>query len=43
MKGVMHYLKETRKMCLFFGSKETCVEGYTDANYARDVDKRKSL
>ncbi|MCO5609164.1 hypothetical protein L7F22_063387 [Adiantum nelumboides] len=29
-------------MSLCFGSKEACVEGYTDANYAGDVDKRRS-
>ena len=42
VKGILHYLKDTRNMCICFGSKEACVEGYTDADYARDVDKRRS-
>ena len=29
-------------MHLLQGSKGTCVEGYTDADYARDMDKRRS-
>ena len=29
-------------MRLCFGSKEACVEGYTDADYTSDVDKRRS-
>ena len=29
-------------MCICFGSKEACVDGYTDANYAGDMDKRRS-
>ena len=42
MKGVIRYLKGTRKMRVCFGSKEACVEDYTDADYARDLDNRKS-
>ena len=42
VKGIMRYLKGTRNMCICFGSKEACVEGYTDADYAGDVDKRRS-
>ena len=26
VKGIMHYLKGTRNMCICFGSKEACVE-----------------
>ena len=43
MKGVMHSLKSTREMHICFGSKEACVEGYTDADYAEDVDKQRSM
>ena len=39
MKGVMQYLNGTRELCICFGSKEAFLEGYSDANYARDVDK----
>ena len=42
MKGIMHYLKGTRGMLICFGSKKACVEGYTDADYVGDVDKRRS-
>ena len=38
----MRYLKGKRNMRIRFGSKEACVEGYTDADYAGDVDKRRS-
>ena len=27
IKGIMWYLNGTRKVCIFFGSKEACVEG----------------
>ena len=40
VKGIMRYLKGTNWMRICFGSKEACVEGYTDADYAGDVDKR---
>ena len=42
MKGIMRYLNGTRKLCIFFGRNGACVFGYTDANYARDIDKRRS-
>ena len=42
VKGIMRYLKGTKGMRICFGSKETCVDGYTDADYAIDVDKRRS-
>ena len=43
LKGIMRYLNGTRGMRICCGSKEACVEGYTDADYARDVDKRISM
>ena len=42
VKGIIWYLNGTRKVCICFGSKGACVEGYTDADYARDMDKRRS-
>ena len=42
MKGIMHYLNGTQKMCICFGSKGSDVEGYTDADYAGDIIKRRS-
>ena len=42
VKGVMPYLNGTRKVCICFGSKGACVEGYTYIDYAGDMDKRRS-
>ena len=42
VKGILQYLKGKRNMHICFGSKKACVEGYTDADYGRDVDKRRS-
>ena len=42
MKGIMRYLNGTQKVCICFGSKGSDVEGYIDADYARDMDKRRS-
>ena len=42
VKGIMRYLKGTKGMRICFGRKEACVDGYTDANYAGDMDKRRS-
>ena len=42
VKGIMRYLKGTKGMRICFGSKEACVDGYRDADYAGDMDKRKS-
>ena len=42
MKGAMRYLNGTKELCIFFGKKEACVLEYTDADYARDMDKRRS-
>ena len=42
VKSIMHYLNGTKDVCICFGSKEQGVEDYTDADYARDMDKRRS-
>ncbi|MCO5555992.1 hypothetical protein L7F22_009536 [Adiantum nelumboides] len=42
VKGIMYYLDGTRNVCICFGSKGACVEGYTDADYAGDMNKRRS-
>ena len=42
VKGIMHNLNGTQKMCICFGSKGSDVEGYTDADYAGDMEKRRS-
>ena len=42
VKGIMCYLKGTKGMRIRFGSKEACVDGYMDADYAGDMDKRRS-
>ena len=41
VKGVVRYLNGTKELCIFFGKKEACV-GYTDADNAGDMDKRRS-
>ena len=41
-KSIMRYLNGTRDVCICFGSKKPGVEGYTDADYAGDMDKRRS-
>ena len=42
VKGVMRYLNGTKELCIFFGKKEACVLGCTDADYSADMDKRRS-
>ena len=42
IKGIMQDLNGIRKVCILFGSKGACVEGYTNANYAQDMYKRRS-
>ena len=39
MKGIMRYLNGTRKLCIFFRRNRACILGYTNADYARDMDK----
>ena len=38
----MRYLNGTKELCICFGKKEAFVLGYTDADYAGDMDKRRS-
>ena len=42
VKGIMRYLNGTRKLCICFGRNGACVFGYTGADYAGDMDKRRS-
>ena len=42
VKGVMRYLKGTKEMCICFGKHDSIVHGYTDSDYARHPDNRKS-
>ena len=42
VKGIMHYLNGTQQVCICFGSKGSDVEGYSDVDYAGDMDKRRS-
>ena len=39
VKGIMWYLNGTRKVCICFGSKGACVEGFIDADYVGEMDK----
>ena len=38
----MRYLHCTRDVCICFGKRDACVEGYTYVDYAGDLDKRRS-
>ncbi|MCO5558896.1 hypothetical protein L7F22_012486 [Adiantum nelumboides] len=40
VKGIMRYLKHTKSMRICYGSQDLSVRGYTDSDYARDLDKR---
>ncbi|MCO5602379.1 hypothetical protein L7F22_056510 [Adiantum nelumboides] len=42
MKGILRYLKATKNMCICYGSQELIVMGYTDSNYASDLDNTRS-
>lgn len=42
VKGILRYLKATKDMRLCYGSQELCVKGYTDSDYAGDLDSRRS-
>ena len=42
VKGVMKYLNGTKNMCICFGKKEACVVGYTDSDYAGDLNNKRS-
>ena len=42
VKGIMRYLKATKSLYICYGSQDLSVRGYTDSDYARDLDKRRS-
>ncbi|MCO5583013.1 hypothetical protein L7F22_036919 [Adiantum nelumboides] len=42
VKGVLRYLNGIKDMCICFGKGDLSVVGYTDADYAGDLDKRRS-
>ncbi|MCO5551899.1 hypothetical protein L7F22_005406 [Adiantum nelumboides] len=42
VKGVLQYLNGTKDRCICFGKGKLSVVGYTDADYAGDLDKRRS-
>ena len=42
VKWIFRYLRGTSKMCLCFGSGDPILQGYTDVDYAGDMDSRKS-
>ena len=42
VKWILRYLRGTSKACLCFGSGKPVLEAYTDADWAGDVDSRKS-
>ena len=41
VKGIMRYLHHIENVCICFGKRDSCVEGYMNVDYARDVDKRR--
>ena len=43
MKGAMRYLKGTRELHIWFGTKMACVEGYTIAGYENDREKQRDV
>ncbi|MCO5562737.1 hypothetical protein L7F22_016369 [Adiantum nelumboides] len=42
VKGILRYLKATKNMCICYGSQELSVMGYTDSDYAGDLDNKRS-
>ena len=42
MKWIFRYLKGSSKLCSTFGDSKPILEGYVDANWAGDLDSRKS-
>ncbi|MCO5572538.1 hypothetical protein L7F22_026293 [Adiantum nelumboides] len=42
VKGIMRYLKHTKSMHICYGSQDLSVRGYTDTDYAGDLDTRRS-
>ncbi|MCO5560474.1 hypothetical protein L7F22_014089 [Adiantum nelumboides] len=41
VKGILRYLKATKKLCICYGSQELSVMGYTDSNYAGDLNNKR--
>ena len=42
VKGILRYLKATKNMRICYGSQELSVKGFTDLDYAGDLDNRRS-
>ncbi|KAF9672659.1 hypothetical protein SADUNF_Sadunf11G0066100 [Salix dunnii] len=42
VKWILRYLKGSTETCLCFSGKDLVVQGYVDADLARDIDSRKS-
>lgn len=42
VKGLMRYLRGTLEICICFGTRDACVLGYTDADFAGHPDTRRS-
>ena len=42
MKWIFRYLRDSSKLCLTFGVSILVLEGYVDADWAGDLDSRKS-
>ena len=42
MKWIFRYLRGSSKLCLIFGDSKQFLEGYVDADWASDLDGRKS-
>ncbi|MCO5604023.1 hypothetical protein L7F22_058180 [Adiantum nelumboides] len=43
LKSILRYLKATKDMRICYGSRELDVKGYTDSNYAGDLDNKGSM
>jgi hypothetical protein len=42
VKWILRYLRGSSKLCLCFGESKPVLEGFTDADWAGDLDSRKS-
>ena len=42
VKWIFRYLRGSSKLCLTFGDSKPILEGYVDADWAGDLDGRKS-
>ena len=42
MKWIFRYLRSSSKLCLTFGDSKPVLKGYVDADWAGDLDGRKS-